>query len=575
MLDIQLNNLNKQMKQYLLNCRLLFCLACIYGLDAQNLSDYRWTTIEAKGEVTARHESSMVMYKDKFYLVGGRGINPVNVFDPKTNTWEEKSKPPFEIHHFQAAVYKDAIYVVAMVGKYPKELPLENIWLYYPEKDTWEKGSEIPISMRRGGAGATVYKDKLYLTCGIDFGHTSGTNNNFNSYDLITGEWKTLTKAPHIRDHFSTIVVGDNLYCIGGRNTSFHYPDNFGAFFEATMPYVDVYNFIEEKWHTMKEVLPYPTAAGGLVHFENKIIYAGGEGAYKQAYNTTQCLDLETGKWSQLASLNIGRHGGGAVVFDNKIYTAAGSPNKGGGNLNSIEVFSAENNWKSLFNGKDLDGWVVQSTEKDKDKDFWSVENGVIKHNTLGSTDHNHVWLINKTKEFDDFELRLKFKSFKENKGNSGIQVRSRYDETAKEKIGDQIIYGWLDGPQVDINSNSPWKCGLIYDETREYKHWINPVTKDWNLSEADVESKKAVHYFDEEGPEWNDLTIICKGMRITTYINNTMVSDYNGTGVLDDKFHKKHHVGKKGFIALQGHMGSENKIWFKEIEIRELLNKN
>ena len=170
------------MNKCLFNRVFILFILCVYSLKAQNILDYRWTTLETKGNVTARHESSMVLYKDKFYLIGGRGLNPVNVFNPKTNIWEEKSKPPFEIHHFQAAVYKDAIYVVAMVGKYPKEVPLENIWLYYPEKDIWEKGAEIPTNIRRGGGGASVYKDKLYLTCGIDFGHTSGTNNNFSSY---------------------------------------------------------------------------------------------------------------------------------------------------------------------------------------------------------------------------------------------------------------------------------------------------------------------------------------------------------------------------------------------------------
>ena len=122
-------------------------------------------------------------------------MNPVNVFNPKTNTWEEKAKPPFEMHHFQTVVYKDAIYVVAMTGKYPIEVPLENIWLYYPEKDQWEKGREIPENRRRGGAGAVLYKDKIFLVCGIDFGHTSGTNNNFDSYNLHTGEWEVLTKS--------------------------------------------------------------------------------------------------------------------------------------------------------------------------------------------------------------------------------------------------------------------------------------------------------------------------------------------------------------------------------------------
>jgi hypothetical protein len=60
-------------------------------------------------------------------------------------------------------------------------------------------------------------------------GHTSGTTNMFDSYDLKTGKWKDLIDAPHIRDHFPAIVAKDKMYCIGGRNTSVHYPNDFGA----------------------------------------------------------------------------------------------------------------------------------------------------------------------------------------------------------------------------------------------------------------------------------------------------------------------------------------------------------
>ena len=264
------------------------------------------------------------------------------MFDPATNSWQALGEPPMEIHHFQAVNYNDTIFLIgAMTGAYPVENPLENIWKYHPEEDRWEKGAEIPLAYRRGSSGAVLYKDKIYLVCGIDFGHTSGTNNHFSSYNLLTGEWTELTKAPHIRDHFSAIIVEDKLYCIGGRNTSFHLPGNFEAFFDATVPYVDVYDFTTEKWETIEEKLPYPTAAGGIVNIENDIIYFGGEGTLDRAYDQTQCLNTKTMEWTLLSPLNTGRHGGGAVVYNNQIYTAAGSPNKGGGNLSSIEFFSA------------------------------------------------------------------------------------------------------------------------------------------------------------------------------------------------------------------------------------------
>jgi hypothetical protein len=41
------------------------------------------------------------------------------------------------------------------------------------------KGPEIHERHRKGSAGVVVYKDKSYMVCGIEYGHTHGTNNHF------------------------------------------------------------------------------------------------------------------------------------------------------------------------------------------------------------------------------------------------------------------------------------------------------------------------------------------------------------------------------------------------------------
>ena len=45
---------------------LLFLGILICSAQTKNIEDYRWTTIGAKGDVTERHESSMVLFDDKF-----------------------------------------------------------------------------------------------------------------------------------------------------------------------------------------------------------------------------------------------------------------------------------------------------------------------------------------------------------------------------------------------------------------------------------------------------------------------------------------------------------------------------
>jgi len=212
--------------------------------------------------------------------------------------------------------------------------------------------------------------------------------------------------------------------------------------------------------------------------------------------------------------------------------------------------------WTPLFNGKDLDGWVVKCKPADKDKAFWTVKDGAIACDSMDKGKHNYVWLMTEG-EYGDFELKLKVRGHaSKSKGNSGVQVRSRYDAKA----------GWLDGPQVDIHPPAPWRTGLIYDETRETRRWIFPSLKNWSIKR-------------EQGPKecrwqadgWNNLIIRCKGTKILTRLNGLTVTDFDGKGVLDDEAHRKHNVGLKGEVALQLHSGDKLLIEFKDILIRPL----
>ncbi len=309
------------------------------------LENYTWELIETKTQPIGRHENAFVEFNGKFYLIGGRGIKPVEVFDPISNTWIRKNKTPFEIHHFQAVVYKNKIYVLGgMTGQYPNEKPLENIWIYDPMMDVWSKSFKIPLERQRGASGVVIYKDFIYQVAGIKNGHTSGTVNYFDRFNLKTGDWEILTDAPHLRDHFSAVVAEDKLFCIGGRNTSVHHKRNFTAFFGATISKVDYYDFKENTWYTLEQDLPHPSAAAGVVKIENFIIYHGGEGKHQLAYNDVFALDLKKMEWKQLDYMKTGRHGTHSIGYNSKIYVAAGSEKQGGGALQSIEVFKPISN---------------------------------------------------------------------------------------------------------------------------------------------------------------------------------------------------------------------------------------
>ncbi|MGZ3299667.1 MAG: 3-keto-disaccharide hydrolase [Isosphaeraceae bacterium] len=178
---------------------------------------------------------------------------------------------------------------------------------------------------------------------------------------------------------------------------------------------------------------------------------------------------------------------------------------------------------QSLFNGKDLTGWVTPD-----DKAIFSVENGEVVGRTQGDLKRNEFLVTEKP--YRDFVLKAKVK-FKN--GNSGIQFRSK-----------RAADGVVSGPQADV-ANGYW--GLLYEERGRGVLERYPEDKAKELVKND---------------DWNDFVITAKGKHVTI--------DFNGTRIIDrtdDKF------DDEGVIALQVHVGPPMEVRFKDIEITELEN--
>lgn len=314
-------------------------LAMQWSKDSQQ-EERSWEMLACHGSPSARHENSFVEVNDKFYLLGGRGIKPVDIFDPASNTWTSGAEPPIEVHHFQAVAYGGKIYIIgAMTGKYPRENPLERILIYDPENDSWEMGDTIPEERRRGSAGVVINGDKAIILSGIIDGHWDGHVPWADQYDFTTGEWTVLADAPRPRDHFHAAISEGKIYCAGGRNSSKKTEQTF----ELTIPEVDVYDIAENSWSFLPEAQHLPTERAGTssAFLGKQLIIIGGESANQEtAHSEVEAYHTETKTWKRLDALVRGRHGSQAIVYDDAIYIAAGSGNRGGSpELNSIERY--------------------------------------------------------------------------------------------------------------------------------------------------------------------------------------------------------------------------------------------
>lgn len=296
-----------------------------------------WEPVNARNFPNSRHENGYVHADGLFYLLGGRGIKPVDVYNSADNGWRGTTPPPIELHHFQALIIDRLIYVIgAYTGGFPYENNVSTIYTFDMTTEQWQAGPALPGDRNRGSAGAVLYNDKIYLVGGVVGGHGphATTVNWFDVFDPATGIWQTLPPAPHARDHFHAVVAGDKLYALGGRITG---SDNFA---DNTVAAVDVYDFVTGQWNTLPSPqgdVPTQRAGTAAALLGDEIILVGGEG-FGQAWGSAEALNVNTHQWRILTPLLQPRHGTQIAVCNDALYITAGSGAQGG----APELYSQE-----------------------------------------------------------------------------------------------------------------------------------------------------------------------------------------------------------------------------------------
>lgn len=166
--------------------------------------------------------------------------------------------------------------------------------------------------------------------------------------------------------------------------------------------------------------------------------------------------------------------------------------------------------WKSLFNGKNLDGW-----EQLNGKATYEVKDGEIIGTTVPKEPNS--FLATKEK-YGDFIMELEL--MVDNNMNSGIQIRSE----SKADYQNYRVHGY----QVEVDPSERAWSGGIYDEAR--RGWLYPL-------DINPKGQKAF-----KRDVWNKYRIECIGNSIRTWINGVPTAN-----VVDD-------MTPSGFIALQVH---------------------
>jgi hypothetical protein len=177
---------------------------------------------------------------------------------------------------------------------------------------------------------------------------------------------------------------------------------------------------------------------------------------------------------------------------------------------------NAQDGWKNLFNGKNLDGWKQLNGNAK-----YSVVNDVLVGETVLGSPNSFLCTA---ETFGDFILEFETKV--DTNLNSGVQLRSEsYPEYQN---------GRVHGYQVEIDPSSRAWSGGIYDEARRL--WLYSL-------ERNEKGRKAF-----KNNSWNKFRVEAIGNLIRVWVNGIPTAN-----IIDN-------MTLKGFIGLQVHSIGNNK---------------
>tara|TARA_B100000131_G_scaffold50685_1_gene45318 strand:+ start:459 stop:1355 length:897 start_codon:yes stop_codon:yes gene_type:complete len=243
-----------------------------------------------------------------------------------------------------------------------------------------------------------------------------------------------------------------------------------------------------------------------------------------------------------------------------------------------------EENWISLFNGKDLDGWDIKFSGHNLNDNYnntFQVEDGMIRvvydeYETFDDK-YGHMYY---EKPFSYYKIRFDYRFLGEqtpggeswNVRNSGIMLHSQsaksndLNQDFPVSIEIQLLGGLGNGPRTTGNLCTPG-TQVVFNDKLDFTHCISSNSKTydgdgWIHVEAIILGDQSITHIVEK-----DTVLVYEKPQITTsYLDD----DWDRYGVTS-KDYWKNISGKllsEGYIAIQA---ESHAIDFKNIELLNL----
>jgi DNA-binding CsgD family transcriptional regulator len=153
-----------------------------------------------------------VVYENDIYLFAGQAqsgiIGNSLKYTVNSDHWDAVTDKPTPVTDIQAALIGEKIYIP---GGWDGVKSVDKLEVFDPRSNTWEERSPLPEG--RSGYGLATYEGRLFL-----FGGWDGVkaNDNIFVYDPPSDKWDILQSMPHAIAQLSAVAVDSKVYLFGG-----------------------------------------------------------------------------------------------------------------------------------------------------------------------------------------------------------------------------------------------------------------------------------------------------------------------------------------------------------------------
>ncbi len=228
--------------------------------------------------------------------------------------------------------------------------------------EEWQQITQLPT--KRWEFSTAVVEDKIYLIGGSLFENNAGPFglSTVDVYDTQTNTWQRGADMPTPRTSAKAAVVNGTIYVFGGYNSKDNFLENW-----KMADHVEAYDPLTDTWTQRKE-MPISRIYFGLGVVAGKVYLIGGTAGLgagqEQRMDRVDIYDPATDTWEKGPKMPTRRNPGGVAVVSNRIYVIGGEgwplPQGWGAGpfLGSIEEYDPINRqWRKKKDLLELKNW--------------------------------------------------------------------------------------------------------------------------------------------------------------------------------------------------------------------------